>query len=42
MDASLEEVRQVSRAGRDHVEKNFSIRKEARKITEIYRRLKYE
>jgi glycosyltransferase involved in cell wall biosynthesis len=42
MDASLEEVRQVSRAGRDHVEKNFSIRKEVRKITEIYRNVKYK
>lgn len=37
MDASLGEVRRVSRAGRDHVEENFSIRKEGKKMKKIYR-----
>ena len=37
MDASLQELRQVSRAGRDHVEENFNVKQEAREIAEIYR-----
>ena len=39
MNASLQELRQVSRAGRDHVEENFSVKQQAREISEIYRGL---